>query len=340
MLQDGVSSGRKGTMNGCLGEGGNEGLYGSVSSELLTSCNCLLHTADGQTSNFSLLVRSTVPPASRTAARSAGVMMSEDGPVEEGATNNCHISVKISPVRRLCRRENSEEAEESEGESECVVACPQVLKQLCPTFGRSSPIKGCGSHWTVAALEKLRESLVVLPYWRRCLCSQHEVPIITELELLPLLTFTPPHRFIVIIVTNSSESLGSVVVGGESLVGAVYAAQNLPGLRPCIQSPSEPSLAFVRYDTATRTRTRRKGRRGTPGTLLNGGRVQVGMILIYQKTQMLYSGFPLSSYGCQKQDFLSFISRHAQYNFHLRLPDPEAITCPDSDSEPDPDPDL
>lgn len=45
---------------------------------------------------------------------------------------------------------------------------------------------------------------------------------------------------------------------------------------------------------------------------------------IYQKTRMLYSGFPLASYGCRMQDFLGFISKHTQYNFKLRAGFPDA----------------
>ena len=74
-------------------------------------------------------------------------------------------------------------------------------------------------------------------------------------------------------------SFGSVVVGGESLIQDVYKAQTLPGLRPCLQSPSEPSLAFVRYDM-TRGRLRRREHRGVAPTLLNGGHIKVGMILV------------------------------------------------------------
>ncbi|KAK8400364.1 hypothetical protein O3P69_003211 [Scylla paramamosain] len=75
-------------------------------------------------------------------------------------------------------------------------------------------------------------------------------------------------------------NLGSVVVGGESLIQAVYRAQNLPGLRPCLQSPSEPSLAFVKYDMTKGRMRRREHSRGVAPTLLNGGHIKIGMILL------------------------------------------------------------
>ncbi|XP_071540547.1 uncharacterized protein [Panulirus ornatus] len=162
------------------------------------------------------------------------------------------ISLKISPVRRLCRVDASEE--EAAVETECVAACPLVLRHLCT----------------------------------------------------PL---TP------------SASLGSVVVGGESLMEALYISQNQLGLRPCLQSPSEPSLAFIKYEMA-KAKVKRRERKGTLPTILNGGRIQIGMVLIYQKTQMLYSGFPLTSYGCMKQDFLKFISKYTKYDFHHKTPVP------------------
>ncbi|XP_042221096.1 uncharacterized protein LOC121865638 [Homarus americanus] len=129
----------------------------------------------------------------------------------------------------------------------------------------------------------------------------------------------------------------SVVVGGESLIQAVYTALNLPGLRPCLQSPSEPSLAFIKYDVA-KTKGKRKERRGAQPTILNGGQIRVGMVLIYQKTQMLYAGFPLASYGCMKQDFLVFISKHTKYDFCQRLPlrDQPPPTPPDDDHSEEP----
>ena len=74
--------------------------------------------------------------------------------------------------------------------------------------------------------------------------------------------------------------MGSVVVGGESLIQAVYRAQNLPGLRPCLQSPSEPSLAFVKYDMTKGKIRRREHSRGVGATFLNGGHVKIGMILV------------------------------------------------------------
>nr|XP_045594896.1 uncharacterized protein LOC123755951 [Procambarus clarkii] len=178
---------------------------------------------------------------------------------------------------------------------------------------------GRGGRGWVPPLSALRSRLASQPYWRRCLCSQEEVPSITERELGPLLALTPAHRFIVLVVTNSSHSHGSVVVGGESLIKAMYTAQNLPGLRPCLQSPSEPSLAFIKYDM-TKPKSKRKERRGAQSTVLNGGQVKVGMVLIYQKTRMLYAGFPLASYGCMKQDFLDFISKYTKCDFHLRVP--------------------
>nr|XP_053630491.1 uncharacterized protein LOC128687184 [Cherax quadricarinatus]XP_053630492.1 uncharacterized protein LOC128687184 [Cherax quadricarinatus]XP_053630493.1 uncharacterized protein LOC128687184 [Cherax quadricarinatus] len=224
-----------------------------------------------------------------------------------------HLAVKISPVRRLCRAEG---VEQQPDENEGVTACPQVLRQLCAqlrTPGRS----GRGGRGPTLSLAALRSRLASRPYWLRCLCSQQEVPSITERELVPLLSLTPAHRFIVLVVTNSSQSQGSVVVGGESLIKAVYVAQNLPALRPCLQSPSEPSLAFIKYDLA-KSKGKRKERKGAQPTLLNGGQVKMGMVLIYKKTQMLYAGFPLASYGCMKQDFLNFISVYAKHDFHLR----------------------
>lgn len=43
---------------------------------------------------------------------------------------------------------------------------------------------------------------------------------------------------------------------------------------------------------------------------------------MYQQTKMLYSGFPMDSYGCSKQDFLKVVSKYTQHIFHLRIPDP------------------
>nr|XP_027219289.1 uncharacterized protein LOC113811699 [Penaeus vannamei] len=296
------------------------------------------------------------------------------------------ISVKISPVRRLCRMDSSEDlkaADESQVES--VVACPSVLRQLSGQL--RAPTRGVrGGGRALPSLATVRSRLVSRPYWRRCLCSPAEVPTISERELAPLLALTPAHRFIVLVVTNTNaDSLGSVVVGGESLLQAVYATQNVAGLRPCLQSPSEPSLAFIKYDLA-RPRGRRRDKkassaqtppqRGSPQDrdgsgqcgfrgggpeasrgfwgvsrgfrgfqklpeasggfrgLPEASRGFLGLpeasggcqrlpgflmiLIIYQKTRMLYSGFPLASYGCRMQDFLGFISKHTQYNFKLR----------------------
>lgn len=81
-------------------------------------------------------------------------------------------------------------------------------------------------------------------------------------------------------------SLGSVVVGGESLIKAMYAAQNLPGLRPCLQSPSEPSLAFVRYDMA-KSKGKRKNRKGAISTILKSEHNKVGMVLVSEKNNVV-----------------------------------------------------
>lgn len=212
--------------------------------------------------------------------------------------------------------EDLKAADESQVES--VVACPSVLRQLSGQL--RAPTRGVrGGGRALPSLATVRSRLVSRPYWRRCLCSPAEVPTISERELAPLLALTPAHRFIVLVVTNTNaDSLGSVVVGGESLLQAVYATQNVAGLRPCLQSPSEPSLAFIKYDLARPRGRRRDKKASSAQTLLNAGHLKIGMVLIYQKTRMLYSGFPLASYGCRMQDFLGFISKHTQYNFKLR----------------------
>ncbi|XP_047497144.1 uncharacterized protein LOC125044497 [Penaeus chinensis] len=235
------------------------------------------------------------------------------------------ISVKISPVRRLCRLDSGEGvAKGEESHVGSVVACPSVLRQLSGQL--RAPTRGVrGGGRALPSLATIRSRLVSRPYWRRCLCSPTEVPTISERELAPLLALTPAHRFIVLVVTNTNaDSLGSVVVGGESLVQAVYATQNVAGLRPCLQSPSEPSLAFIKYDLARPRGRRRDKKVSSTQTLLNAGHLKIGMVLIYQKTRMLYSGFPLASYGCRMQDFLGFISKHTQYDFKLRAGFPDA----------------
>ncbi|XP_071540537.1 uncharacterized protein [Panulirus ornatus] len=226
------------------------------------------------------------------------------------------ISLKISPVRRLCRVDASEE--EAAVETECVAACPLVLRHLCTPLTPSARSNRSGRE-SKPSLDTLQSCIKGRPYWHRCLCSPVQMPFITERELLPLLSLTPAHRFIILVVTNSAQSLGSVVVGGESLMEALYISQNQLGLRPCLQSPSEPSLAFIKYEMA-KAKVKRRERKGTLPTILNGGRIQIGMI--YQKTQMLYSGFPLTSYGCMKQDFLKFISKYTKYDFHHKTPVP------------------
>ncbi|KAK7081139.1 hypothetical protein SK128_007089 [Halocaridina rubra] len=255
-------------------------------------------------------------------------MGDDEKPVDEIKTLQ-EISVRISPIRRLCRSslchqeetlkpdKNDLERGTTNKETEAaVVACPIVLRQLCFQL-RTQSSRGSRNAYSIPALMARLSSR---PYWHRCLCSPTILPAITEKELVPLLSLTPAHRFIVIVVTNCNDSLGSVVVGGESLMQAVYAAQNLPGLRPCIQSPSEPSLAFIKYILA-RPRNKKKDRKAFPCTMLNDGNVKVGMVLIYQKMQMLYAGYPLSSYGCSKQAFLDIISKYTQYNFALRMPE-------------------
>ncbi|XP_063873320.1 uncharacterized protein LOC135107412 [Scylla paramamosain] len=240
-------------------------------------------------------------------------MTEEEGRESEG----CSPFAKINPVRRLCRLVNMQAAGTG---VDCVVVCPAVLRQVCSQMRLSK--SGRGVQWSLASLATVKRLLVTRPYWSRCLCGSNEVPSVGEKEVAPLLSLTPSHRFVVFIVTSSSESLGSVVVGGESLIQAVYRAQNLPGLRPCLQSPSEPSLAFVKYDMTKGRMRRREHSRGVAPTLLNGGHIKIGMILIYQQTRMLYSGFPLDSYGCSKQDFLKFVSKCTQHTFLLKIPGP------------------
>ncbi|XP_050714548.1 uncharacterized protein LOC126997487 [Eriocheir sinensis] len=189
--------------------------------------------------------------------------------------------IKINPVRRMCRGMEVEELDDAggvEASSSSVVVCPAVLRQVCGQMRLSKG--GRGVQWSLTSLAAVRGVLAARPYWRRCLCRAVEVPSVGERELVPLLSLMPPHRFIVIIVTNSSESLGSVVVGGESMIQAVYRSNNLPGLRPCLQSTSEPSLAFVSYDMGKGRQRRREHSRGAALTLLNGGCVKVGMILV------------------------------------------------------------
>ncbi|XP_069987733.1 uncharacterized protein [Penaeus vannamei] len=237
------------------------------------------------------------------------------------------ISVKISPIKRLCREEieaagetRVAEATDGAGDDQ-VVACPTVLNQLFASHQRADGRGGRAGVRPPPPVAAVRRRLASRPYWRRCLCSPLLMPTVGEGELRPLLALTPPHRFVVIVVTDTnSSSQASVVVGGESLLEAVYAAQSIPGLRPCLQSPSEPSLAFVKYDLS-RPRPKRKKRgerKPTAQTMLNEGDVAVGMVLIYQQTRMLYSGFPLASYGCYRQEFLRFVSKYTQCDFHLR----------------------
>ncbi|XP_066975695.1 uncharacterized protein [Macrobrachium rosenbergii] len=251
------------------------------------------------------------------------------------------ISVKINPIRRLCREDfcSPKDMESGGGgargrdkttrhtdEEDCVVACPVVLRQLCAQI-RVQSSRGKKASINLQTIHNLLSSR---PYWRRCLCSPSALPAITEKELVLLLSLTPSHRFIVLVVTNSADSLGTVVVGGESLIEAVYTAQNLPGLRPCLQSPSKPSIAFIKYQLTKPKSKKKNDRKAVPITILNNGQVKVGMVLIYQKTKMLYAGFPLASYGCSKQDFLTFISKHTQYDFCLRTPEVEQTSRSES----------
>ncbi|XP_068200522.1 uncharacterized protein [Palaemon carinicauda] len=205
-------------------------------------------------------------------------------------------------------------------EEDCVVACPVVLRQLCNQIRVQSRNK---AKKTAINLQTIHNLLSSRPYWRRCLCSPSALPAITEKELVLLLSLTPAHRFIVLVVTSAVDSLGSVVVGGESLIQAVYAAQNLPCLRPCLQTPSKPSIAFIKYQLTKPKSKKKNDRKAAPSTILNNGQVKVGMVLIYQKTTMLYAGFPLASYGCSRHDFLTFISKYTQYDFCLRTPEIE-----------------
>lgn len=89
-----------------------------------------------------------------------------------------------------------------------------------------------------------------------------------------------------------------MVVGGESMIQAVYRSSNLPGLRPCLQNTNEPSLAFVSYDMSKGRQRRRDYSRGATPTLLNGGCVKVGMILVGVSAWTLCGGLLLKGYRC------------------------------------------
>lgn len=78
-------------------------------------------------------------------------------------------------------------------------------------------------------------------------------------------------------------------MGGESLIKAMYAAQNLPGIKPCLQSTSEPSLAFVRYDMA-KAIGKRKERKGALSTILKSEYLKIGTVLV--SDNLISSLFP------------------------------------------------
>ncbi|XP_042863900.1 uncharacterized protein LOC122248134 [Penaeus japonicus] len=131
--------------------------------------------------------------------------MSESGASDLGQEEAASdISVKISPVRRLCRLDSGEKTSAGhEAQVESVVACPSVLRQLSGQL--RAPIRGVrGGGRALPSLATIRSRLVSRPYWRRCLCSPTEVPTISERELAPLLALTPAHRFIVLVVTNTN----------------------------------------------------------------------------------------------------------------------------------------